>query len=78
MIRDWNKAQICSEISKITFAGSDPRMDGFVTWGCKRDLYEILWFVEDELDKMGTYSEYEDDLIKKREQHKILKALGKK
>jgi len=53
-------------------------MDGFVTWGCKRDLYEILWFVEDELDKMGTYSEYEDELIKKREQHKILKALGKK
>jgi len=78
MIRDWNKAHICSEISKITFAGSDPRMDGFVTWGCKRDLYEILWFVEDELDKMGTYSEYEDELIKKREQHKILKALGKK
>lgn len=57
MIRNWDKAQICSEISKITFAGCDPRMDGFVTWGCKRDLYEILWFVEDELDKLGTYSE---------------------
>ena len=76
MIQDWNKADICNEIRKITFAAKDPRMDGFVTWGCKQDLYEILWFVEDELAKCSNYTD-EDEYVKKREQHIILKALGK-
>ena len=77
MIKRWNTKNICNEISKITFAGTDPRMDGYVTWGCKQDLYELLWFIEDELEKFGTYSEYEAELIKKREQTKMLRALGK-
>jgi hypothetical protein len=77
MIKDWNKADICNEIRKITWAGTDPKMDGFVTWGCKQDLYEVLWFVEDELDKMSTYAG-EEEFVKRREQNKLLKALGKK
>jgi hypothetical protein len=52
-------------------------MDGFVTWGCKQDLYEILWFVEDELAKCSTYED-EAEYVKKREQHILLKTLGKK
>ena len=76
MIQDWNKADICNTIRKITFAANDNYMDGFVTWGCKKDLYEILWFVEDEIAKCSTYAG-EEEFIKKREQHKILTILGK-
>ena len=76
MIQDWDKAEICNKIRKITFAANDRYMDGFVTWGCKKDLYEILWFVEDEIAKCSTY-EGEDEFIKKREQQKILTILGK-
>jgi len=77
MIKDWDRAKICNTIRKITFAATDPRMDGFVGWGCKQDLYKILWFVEDELEKCSTYVD-EKEFIKKREQNKMLKALGKK
>ena len=42
MIVDWSVASIKDEIDRIKFAESDPRMDGFVTWTCKKDLYEIL------------------------------------
>lgn len=77
MIRDWNKTDICNDIRKITFDANDPRMDGFVTWGCKKSLYEILWFVEDELAKCSTYFD-EEEFLKKREQHKLLTMLGKK
>ena len=77
MIRNWNKSEICNEISKITFAATDPKMDGFNTWGCKKDLYEILWFVEDELDKCSTYAG-EDEFVKRRAQEQLLKTLGKK
>tara|TARA_B100002019_G_scaffold290311_1_gene307711 strand:+ start:162 stop:395 length:234 start_codon:yes stop_codon:yes gene_type:complete len=77
MIKDWNKTDICVSIKKITNAATDPRQDGFVGWGCKQDLYEILWFVEDELEKCSTYVD-EKEFVKKREQNKILKILGQK
>jgi hypothetical protein len=77
MLKDWNKTDICSAIQRITFAATDPRQDGYVSWGCKQDLYEILWFVEDELEKCSTYVD-EDEYVKRREQNQLLKVLGKK
>jgi hypothetical protein len=76
MIKNWSVEYIKSEIGKISFAESDTRMDGFVTWGCKKDLYELLWFIEDQLDNCNTYAT-EDDHIKTREQQQLLKVLGK-
>ena len=78
MIKKWNVKNICSDISQITFAATDPRMDGFNTWGCKRDLYEILFYVQQELDKCSTYSDIEQEYLKKHDQEMMLKALGKK
>ena len=78
MIKRWNVQSICSEISQITFAATDPRMDGFNTWGCKRDLYEILFYVQQELDKCSTYGDIEEEYLKKHDQELILRALGKK
>jgi len=77
MIRDWSVQQIKQEIAKIRFAENDPRMDGFATWGCKKDLYEMLWYIQDELDKCGTYTD-EGDFVKHREQSILLRTLGKK
>ena len=77
MIKKWNIKSICSDISQITFAATDPRMDGFNTWGCKRDLYEILFYVQQELDKCSTYSHVEEDYLKKHDQELLLRALGK-
>ena len=78
MIKKWNVKNICRDISQITFAATDPRMDGFNTWGCKRDLYEILFYVQQELDKCSTYSDIEQEYLKKHDQEMMLKALGKK
>jgi hypothetical protein len=66
MIKDWSVRDIKNEISKISWAESDSRMDGFVTWGCKQDLYEILWFVEDKLRRCSTYTE-EEEFLKQHE-----------
>ena len=78
MIKNWSSCDICFEISKITFAATDPKMDGFNTWGCKRELYEILFFVQQELDKCSTYSHVEEEYLKKHDQNLILRALGKR
>jgi hypothetical protein len=79
MIKDWDVPKICSEISKIAWAESDPRMDGFVTWGCKQDLYQLKWFIESKLAKCSTYAgeeeyitEHEKNLTFKRIKGEIL------
>ena len=78
MIKDWDSKNICNEIRKITYAATDPRMDGYITWGCKRELYEILFLVQEELDKCSSYASIEDEYLKKHEQQKLLRILGKK
>ena len=77
MIKDWSMQEVKNNIDKITYGANDARMDGFVTWGCKQDLYQILWYVEDALDKCSTYVD-EQEYTKRRDQQKILQALGKK
>ena len=66
MIIDWSLKTIKEEVDKIRFAEGDKYMDGFTTWGCKKDLYEILWYVEKALDECDTYSN-EDDFIEEHE-----------
>ncbi len=67
MITDWSITDIKAHVDKIAWAESDPRMDGFVTWGCKRDLYELLWYIEDKLEQCSTYSTEEELLETRRE-----------
>ena len=66
MIIDWSLKTIKEEVDKIRFAEGDKYMDGFTTWGCKKDLYEILWYVEKALDECDTYSN-EDDFLEEHE-----------
>lgn len=75
MIVDWSLSDLKQGVNKISFAESDPRMDGFVTWGCKKDLYELLWHIEDALDKCSTYAG-EEEFVRERDKQKIFEALG--
>jgi|TARA_R110002167_G_scaffold235778_3_gene441018 hypothetical protein len=55
MTKDWSIETVKNEVDKIKFAEGDAYMDGFVTWTCKKELYEILWYVEKKLDECSTY-----------------------
>ena len=75
MIKDWNVNDIKAQINKIAWAESEPRMDGYVTWSCKQDLYEILWHVEDKLRKCSTYAN-EDEFLKEHEKKETWRILN--
>jgi hypothetical protein len=75
VIIDWSLSELKENVTKIGYAESNPRMDGFVTWRCKQDLYQLLWHVEDTLDKCSTYAD-EDKFVRKREKQKTFGALG--
>ena len=74
---DWSVKKVKNQIDKLKRVATDPKIDGFNTWGAKQDLYEILWQAEDRLEECSTYSD-EDEFTKKRSQYKMLKTLGKK
>ena len=66
MIIDWSLKTIKEEVDKIKYAEGDKRMDGFTTWGCKKDLYQVLWYVEKTLNECGTYTD-EDKFIEEHD-----------
>lgn len=74
MIKDWSVEKIISEISKIAYAEKDARMTGFVTWGCKQDLYQILWYCEQKLKECSTYAD-EDEYVKEHEKQEMWRTL---
>jgi hypothetical protein len=74
MIRDWSLSDLKEGVSKIGYAESDPRMDGFVTWGCKQDLYQLLWHVQDCLEQCSTYTG-EKEWVNQQEANKTLERL---
>ena len=74
MIKDWSVTDITNHISKIAWAESDKHMDGFVTWGCKQDLYQILWFVENKLRNCSTYAG-EEEFVRKHDKDETLRIL---
>lgn len=76
MIVDWDINHVKAQVDRIAWAESDPRMDGFVTWRCKEDLYELYWYLEDKLKKCSTYGNAEEDLLERRREKLIVQKLG--
>ena len=81
MIRNWNAGDIISELQKIYFATTDPRMDGYTTWACKQDLYRVQFALERMLKNCPTYS-LEDEWLEEqrleREKQQVWRALNDK
>ena len=77
MIKNWNADEIISDLQRIYFATTDPRMDGFVTWGCKQDLYRVKFALEDMLKKCPTYHG-EAEWLEERNKELVWQALNDK
>lgn len=77
MIKNWSHSLIVGELQKIYFAATDPRMDGYTTWGCKQDLYRVKFVVEDMLAKCPVYTP-EAEWLEERNKELVWKALNDK
>ena len=77
-IKRWNIDEIRRQVESMTYAATDPKMDGFTTWPIKQDLYKLKWAIDDALEKCSEYStekEWVDEQEKIREQSKIIRIL---
>jgi hypothetical protein len=55
---------------------NDPRMDGFVTWGCKQDLYTVKFILEEILENSPTYAG-EQEWLDERAKEKTWKIISR-
>tara|TARA_R110000823_G_scaffold13866_1_gene45643 strand:+ start:2283 stop:2528 length:246 start_codon:yes stop_codon:yes gene_type:complete len=76
MIKDWNREKIEQDLWKIKYAATDPRMDGFTTFGCKKDLIMLKYYIEDLLEECDSYS-IEQEFIDELEASRTFKLLKK-
>jgi hypothetical protein len=76
LTRDWNTDRIISDLQRIYFATTDPRMDGFTTWGCKQDLYRVKFALDEMLQQCPTYAP-EAEFLEEHQKQIMWKELKK-
>jgi hypothetical protein len=76
MIKRWSVEEITNQLRSCGHAMNDPYMDGFVTWGCKQDLYRIKFILDEILESGPTYS-VESEWLEERAKEKTWKIISK-
>lgn len=74
MIKNWSVEDIVRQINSAYYACTDPRMDGFVTWGYKQDLYRIKCILDDAIKKCPTFYG-EEEWLREQEKTRVIKIL---
>ena len=71
----WDKNQIICDINACAAQAKSPYNDGFSAWGCKKDLLDIQYHLQQELEKLPTFST-EAEYYQEREKQQVWKALN--
>ena len=75
MYDDISFNDVLNKIQSINFKMTDPRMDGYTTWGSKQQLYKIKFLVDEYLEASGTYAG-EDEWLADQKTQRALKKIG--
>ena len=67
--------KVKEQIWQYEHVATEPRMDGFVGWGCKQKLYEIKFALDEALAKCPKYSG-EEEWLEEQRTTKAFKRLG--
>lgn len=76
MIRNWSVKEVENQLQRMYYACTDPRMDGFVTWSCKQDLYRVKFLLDELMEKCPKYAG-EEEWLREQEAEKIVQLLKK-
>jgi hypothetical protein len=77
MIKKWNTDDIIRQIQTMRWSATDMRMDGFVTWEIKKELYKIKWAADEALGKCSTYVD-EEEFLEEHEKETMWNTLNEK
>ena len=62
-------------ISKCAVEINSSYNDGYTQWGCKKDLYEIYFFLNSVLEKTPKFSHLEEEYLKSKAHENLITKL---
>jgi hypothetical protein len=62
-------------INAAAYDASDMKVDSYLQWGAKQDLYRLKWIIEDALRRCPQFS-IEPEWLREQEQKKLIKILS--
>lgn len=72
--KNWDLADIYNQIRSLSGTVNSRYSDGFTAFCAKQDLYQIKWFVDEQLKRSPKFSG-EDEWLREEEKKKIVEIL---
>lgn len=76
-IKRWSTEKIIGDLQQCYFVASDPRQDGFTTWPCKQDLYQVKFALDEMIARCPNYGAIEQEWLDEIEKRKVWETLRK-
>jgi len=73
--KSWDASDIINQIRALYRECSSSYNDGFTSFECKKDLYQIKFVVEEVLKKSPTFGQIEQEWLTEQEKQRIIKIL---
>jgi diphthamide biosynthesis methyltransferase len=73
--KNWDVADIASQIHSLARECSSVYNDGFTSFECKKDLYQLKLIVDNALSNAPDFGELEQEWLTEQEQKRIIKIL---
>ncbi len=76
--KNWDVANIASQIRQISVNCSSSYTDGFTAWELKKDLYQIKELIDQALKTSPNFGKLEEEWLTEQEQKRIINILKSK
>jgi len=73
--KNWDVRDVQIAISKCSAELKSPYNDGFTQWACKKDLYELYFYLQDIIDNSPKFTHLEEEYLKTKAQEILLAKL---
>lgn len=74
LMKTWNISDIKTQISRISLECKSPYNEGFTSFELKKELYELKFFIDQQLKSSPTFGG-EKEWLHEREKEHIIKLL---
>lgn len=73
--KSWDVADISHQIHSLARECASPYNDGFTSFECKKDLYQLKYIIDQSLSRAPDFGDLEQQWLTEQEQKRIIKIL---
>lgn len=73
--KSWSVEEIARQVHALSRELNSPFNEGFTSFGCKQDLYQIKWLVDEVFKNSPSFGSLEQEWLTEQEKSRIIKHL---